>query len=263
MFGVGNPHAFTFGLVLYDASMSRIESHSGAAPRYGKELLYTLYVAKAPVTFDQLRCLLSLEENSESLEPNDLVIERAMKNSCAGLVIFDKEANIVRFGHKTTQDYLGNFHMNAIEAGHVVLLKKCLAYLRLPAMRLEFWSHNHQIRQRLLKHPLLEYAAVYWGDHAREVGTSLVEEEMMDFLQKRENLACAVRVLLFKTTLGMIEAHKWGGWGAEQKAKGKMRPINIVAYYGLDDILARMIQDSPESVELTTPPKGPILPLLW
>ena len=239
--------------------MARIESQSGAAPKYGKEILYTLYVAKAPITFDQLRCLLSLEENSKSLEPDDLVIERVVKNSCAGLVIFDKESNIVRFGHKTTQDYLRNFHMNAIENGHVVLVKKCLAYLRLPTMRLEFWSHNHQIRQRLLKHPLLEYAAVYWGDHAREVGTSLVEEEIMDFLQKRENLACAVRVLLFKTTLGMIEAHKWGGWGAEQKSKGKMRPINIVAYYGLDDILARMLQDSPELYLGSGDPFGNVL----
>ena len=116
-------------------------------------------------------------------------------------------------------------------------------------MRLEYWSENCQIRRHVEENPFLEYAAVYWGDHAREVGINNYEdlvEDIMDLMSKPENLARAIRVLLWKTTEDLIERHKWGEWGAEQKTKGKMRPINIVAYYGLDDILARLLQDKPD-----------------
>ena len=228
----------------YDASFSRIESN------YGREVLYILCIAKTPITFAQMRCILSLEKDSKSLDPGDYVVEKMVVGSSAGLVDLDQETKVVRFGHETTRTYLQDFHSAEIKKAQLDLLRKCLVYLRFPSMRLEYWSENRQIKRHVKENPFLEYAAVYWGDHAREVGINDYEdlvEDIMDLISKPENLARAIRVLLWKTTKGLIEKHQWGGWGAEQKTKGKMRPINIVAYCGLDDILARLLQDNPES----------------
>ncbi len=227
----------------YDASFSRIESP------YGQEVLYTLCIAKTPITFAQMRCILSLEEDSESLNPGDYVVEKMVVGSSAGLVDLDQETEVVRLGHETTRTYLHDFHSAEIEKAHLVLLKKCLVYLRFPSMRLEYWSHDDQILQHVKKNPFLEYAALYWGDHAREVGINNYKdlvEDIMDLISKLENLARVIRVLLWKTIGWMIGRHGWGEWTPEQKTKDKMRPINIVAYCGLDDILARLLQDKPE-----------------
>ena len=241
----------------YDASFRRIKSS------YGKEVLYILCIAKTPITFAQMRCILSLEVDSESLNPCDYIVDKMVVGSSAGLVVHDQESEVVRFGHETTREYVNNFHSADIEKARLVLLRKCLAYLRFPSMRLEYWSENHQIQQHVNENPFLEYAAVFWGDHAREVGINddknLVVEDIMDLLSKPESLARAIRVFLWKTTSVLIEQHKWGGWGAEQKTKGKMRSINIVAYYGLDDILARLLQGKPEAYLHSSDPFGNVV----
>ena len=246
----------------YDASLLRIKNQEGEESIFGEEVLYTLCVAKTPITFDQLWCILSLRGNSVSLEDHDYIYDSFVVGTCAGLVIVDEKTKVVRFGHGTTRDYLHQFHCTEIGQARSVLLKKCLAYLRFPAIRLEYWSEDDQIQRLLLKHPFLEYAAVYWGDHAREVGIDDDEDlvtSIMDLLQKDENLACATRVLLYKTSSGLILEHKWGGWGAEQRTKGKMRGINLVAYCGLDNILARILQHSPDSYLRSGDPFGNVV----
>ncbi len=246
----------------YDTSFSRIRNQDGDAPLYGTEVLYTLCVAKAPLTCEQLRCVLSFEENAVPLDPSDFVLDIAVVGSCAGLAVLDEETKIVRLGHETTRDYLHESHSDGIAKARSALLKKCLAYLLDPAMSLEFWSENHQIQNLLLKYPFLEYAAVYWGDHARELDIDDDEHlvtAIMNLLQKDENLACATRVLLYKTSRDWISVHQWGGWGAEQRTKGKMRGINPVAYYGLGNILARILQESPDSYLRSGDPFGNVL----
>ena len=240
----------------YDASFSRIESTEG------KEVLYILCIAKTPITFEQMQCILSLEEDSESLDSEDYVVPNMVVGSSAGLVDLDQTTKVVRLGHETTRTYLYDFHSAEIEKTHQVLLKKCLVYLRLPRMRLEYWSENREISRHVKENPFLEYAAVYWGDHAREVGVNNhndLVENVMDLISKPENLARAIRVLLWKTTRHLIERHAWGGWGAEQKTKGKMRSINILAYYGLDNILGRLLQDKPELYLRSNDPFGNVL----
>ena len=240
----------------YDASFSRIES------TYGKEVLYILCIAKTPITFEQMRCILSLEEDSESLDPRDYVVPKIVVGSSAGLVDLDQETEVVRLGHETTRTYLYDFHFAEIEKTHQVLLKKCLVYLRLPCMSLKYWSEDGEVLRHVKKNPFLEYAAIYWGDHAREVGVDNhndLVENVIDFISKPENLARAIRVFLWKTTKHLIDRHKWGAWGAEQETKGKMRSINILAYYGLDNILARFLQDKPESYLRSSDPFGNVV----
>ncbi|KAL9616483.1 MAG: hypothetical protein Q9160_008651 [Pyrenula sp. 1 TL-2023] len=246
----------------YDNSMSRIREQKGDASRYGTEVLYTLCLAKTPIMFDQLQCLLSLEEHSESLERDDYVLDTYVIGSCAGLVILDDETKVVRFGHETTQAYLHKHHSAALLQARSLLVKKCLVYLRFAALRLEFWSKNQKVRNLINKHPFLDYAAVYWGDHARDIGNEISEDlsaDIMDLLKKPENLACATRVLLFMTSSGWISRHQWGAWGAEQKTKDKMRSINLAAFYGLDNVLARILDQSPEAYLGSSDPFGNVI----
>lgn len=253
----------------YDLSFSRIESQSGKAPKYGKEVLFTLCVAKTSITFEQLLAVLSLELDSSSLTQDDYIFDSLVTGSCVGLVSLDQETRIVRFGHVTTREYLFKFHSDQIVHARWLLLKKSLIYLRLPNVQLEYWSENSHIQELLRVHPFLEYAAVYWGDHvrdlsdhARESGTEEDEDvvsDIMDLLSKDESLACATRVLLYKTSRDWISRHQWGGWGAEQKTKGKMRGINLIAYCGLDSILDRILQDSPEGYLRSSDPFGNVV----
>ncbi|KAL9108808.1 MAG: hypothetical protein Q9227_006465 [Pyrenula ochraceoflavens] len=253
----------------YDLSFSRIENQSGKAPKYGKEVLFTLCVAKASITFKQLLALLSLELDSTSLTQDDYIFENLVTGSSVGLVSLDQETRIVRFGHVTTREYLFKFHADQIVHARWLLLKKSLIYLRLPDVQLEYWSENSRIEELLRVHPFLGYAAVYWGDHVRDLsdharvsGTEEDEDvvsDIMDLLSKDESLACATRVLLYQTSRDWISRHQWGGWGAEQKTKGKMRGINLIAYCGLDSILARILHKSPEAHLGSSDPFGNVV----
>ncbi|ERF71221.1 hypothetical protein EPUS_08139 [Endocarpon pusillum Z07020] len=232
----------------YDNSLLRIERQATVDADIGKEVLFTLCIAKSPLTVKQLQSVISLDLEDVSLGPEDEITERALIGSCAGVVVVDEISQIVRFGHQTTRDYLYESHATQIAQAQLVLLKKCLTYLRSPNVRIERWSKDDHIQRLLKVYPFLEYAAVHSGDHAREVGTEHQEEllsDIMDLLQQDENLACAVRVLLYKTSSDWIGRHKWGAWGAEQPTKGKMRGINLVGYCGLDHALTHILRASP------------------
>lgn len=145
----------------YDNSLLRIERQAKVDADIGKEVLFTLCIAKSPLTVKQLRSVISLDMEDVSLDPEDEITERALIGSCAGLVVVDEISQIVRFGHQTTRDYLYESRATQIAQAQVVLLKKCLKYLRFPNVRIERWSEDDHIQRLLKVYPFLEYAAVH------------------------------------------------------------------------------------------------------
>lgn len=254
----------------YDLSMARIMEASSS--KVGLELLYTLCIAKAALTLTQVECLINIRPPNLSLDSDDWIDSQEILSSCTGLVMIDPESKIVRFAHETTQTYLLDIYATKIEEAKPLFVMKCLTYLQFPHNSLEFWSEDHVIDRLIHQYPFLEYAAIHWGDHAREVmrgqgntsgiGSAThgkINSEILKLFRNDGNLACAVRTFLFKTSLQFVHLYKFGGWGAEKRTKGKLKGINQAACFGLDHIIAQLIEEDPQVCIRSGDPFGNVL----
>ena len=102
---------------------------------------------------------LSLEPDPTGIDADDLIDVDLLISSCMGLVILSEDRT-VRLVHYTTQDYLET-KISRSDA-NTSIAKYSLTYLGFPD--LEFID----IYYPLMEDRLVDYAAIYWGQHVRE-----------------------------------------------------------------------------------------------
>ncbi|KAJ7117123.1 hypothetical protein C8R44DRAFT_571521, partial [Mycena epipterygia] len=85
--------------------------------------------AKRPLSVGELQEALAIEPDATSLDPDNLLDISIILSVCAGLVIVDKTASIVRLTHYTTQDYLDNIQSQQFPDAQMEITSRCLIYL--------------------------------------------------------------------------------------------------------------------------------------
>jgi hypothetical protein len=76
------------------------------------------------------------------------------------------------------------------------------------------------------RNSLLDYAATYWGHHVRGEGQVTTKEMVLQFLQKKPNVMCAIQVL--------THAHYWQ-WGASPG--DGFSEMHVLSFFGLDKVI--------------------------
>ena len=120
--------------------------------------------------------------------------------SCHGLVTIDEESRIVRLIHRTAQEFFDRNRAQYIPDMHSQIAQTCIDYLMLDVFaqgHCDFISsrpsdmgmaegdisESRLLSTRLRQNPLLNYAASYWGIHARGEPEHKIEEHILRFLQ--------------------------------------------------------------------------------
>ena len=119
----------------------------------------------------------------------------------------DKESQIVRLVHHTTQEFFESNVGTFFPEAHVRLTRTCLTYLCFDEFArgpCDFGLFDSPIKvkgpiaasriftTRLLRNPFMEYAARHWADHARDKATQrTLEAEILAFLSTPKVLASA------------------------------------------------------------------------
>ena len=71
----------------------------------GRNILSWIICAKRPLTTYELQYALAVKAGDSKLDKDNLREIEDMVSVCAGLVTIDKDSNIVRLVHYTTQEY--------------------------------------------------------------------------------------------------------------------------------------------------------------
>jgi hypothetical protein len=133
----------------------------------GLKLLRWVLFAMYPLTLEQLRFALAIEEGMTDLNLKQLPFS-AFITETLGLLVVDRHSNTVRFAHSTIKDYLADHTRRYFTGGHSLLARACLTFLNFRA----FSSESDRVRFHSGGDlsPFFEYASFQWGHHAREAG---------------------------------------------------------------------------------------------
>ena len=89
----------------YAQAMERIVGQEGGLRELVKKVLSWVTCAKRPLTTLELQHALAVEIGTSELDEENLPEIEDMVSLCAGLVTVDRESNVIRLVHYTTQQY--------------------------------------------------------------------------------------------------------------------------------------------------------------
>ena len=113
----------------YDEAMQRIESQNDDDRQLAERVLYWISYALRPLTVEELQHALAVEPGESKLDEDNIPDEELLTSLCAGLVIVDKESNIIRLVHYTTQEYFNSIRASRFPGAQTSIASTCLTYL--------------------------------------------------------------------------------------------------------------------------------------
>ncbi|KAK5005855.1 hypothetical protein LTR28_007196 [Elasticomyces elasticus] len=186
----------------YKEAMERIVSQPQGERDLAKRVLAWISLAKRPLKAVELQHAIAIEPGEPALDTENLTDIEEILSVCAGLVTEDKQSNVIRLVHYTTQEYLERTHSTLIPNAMSTLTLACITYLSFDS---SICWEGHDISTRdttIEQNPFLKYAAKYWGDHicnAQEVNKDQydqgLEDAAMQFLQCEELVRSCTTIL--------------------------------------------------------------------
>ncbi|KAK0451245.1 uncharacterized protein EV420DRAFT_1646320 [Desarmillaria tabescens] len=193
-----------------------------------KALAYRVFgwiaFAARPLNVSELQHALAIELGTKQLDLGNIIDEDILINLCAGFVVIDGNRDI-RFVHYTTQEYFILHRDELFRNIHEKITRTCLTYMSFDTFdslkgfnQWDFW--------KLEKNAFFEYSSRNWAYHARACGQNTVEQEILDFLRTRAEVA--------RWYLSLDD---------KLYAKAKMPPTAawFSAYYGLVHVMKILI----------------------
>ncbi|KAL8792139.1 MAG: hypothetical protein Q9195_005235 [Heterodermia aff. obscurata] len=218
----------------YHRVLHRIDNQHVDDRKMANCVLSWLCHAKRPLTIQELQHVLSL--NGDHLEPDlyGVTEQDILLSTCAGLVAVDPGSRIVRMVHYTTQEFFKKIRRNRFPDADQDIIKSCLRYLSSSALD-GYCRNSEDLEIRLSTHPFLPYAAVFWGHHLRGPCEDTMSDQVLEFLAKKNKIACASQILL-------LLVRRWGTHpkASVQKASG----LSLASYFGLNHIVNLLLDKS-------------------
>ncbi|KAH8725930.1 ankyrin repeat-containing domain protein [Phaeosphaeriaceae sp. PMI808] len=178
----------------YDDAIKRITSQLPGDTALAKRILAWITNAQRPLTTTEICHALAVEPKSEDLDPDNVPDVDELVSVCAGLVVVDKESQVVRFVHYTAHEYFERSQEDWSHGAHADIASTCLAYLSFDIFRSKP-PEKLDIPAWLEQNPFLGYAAQYWGKHILPVQDKL-RELAYSFLSDDALVSHATRVKL-------------------------------------------------------------------
>lgn len=239
----------------YDEATKRIDGQLDGHRLLARRAISWITYAQRPLTTTELCHALAIELGAKTLHTDDVYdIEDAI-SVCAGLVTVDKESDIVRLVHYTTQKYfehiLPEWNPDALEEIAVA----CLTYLSFDMFRAgscrhmaakpsplgklkweELWKHSRAlelksalidygaVKRRLAQNPFFDYSAHHWSEHIRPV----------------EN-ATSCSALAFLRNQALIDSATQAAWRNSPILPKAISGLHVTARYGLLYLLRRLL----------------------
>ncbi|KAH7237429.1 hypothetical protein B0J15DRAFT_538684 [Fusarium solani] len=210
----------------YKAAMERIGSQANTEA-FAKKVLACITCARRSFTTSELQHALAVEVGETEFDENLPEVDDVVA-VCAGLVVVDKENNIIRLVHYTTQQYFERTQGDWFPTAEADITTACVTYLSYKTFESGPCETKSRMDERLWSHQLYGYAANNWGHHARiSLSTS---KELIEFLCSNGQAEAAAEAL-------MVMAESWNYMEAPQRMTG----LHLAAYFGMAEAMAALL----------------------
>ncbi|KAK6527593.1 hypothetical protein TWF694_004577 [Orbilia ellipsospora] len=209
----------------YSAAMARIEGQLEAKD-LAKRVLLWIACAKRRLTTTELQHALAVEVGEKELDEENIINIQDLVSICAGLVIVDKESNIIRLIHYTTQEYFEHTQKHWFPHAETEITKVCVTYLSFQ----DFGTHvcsSTEFEKRLGSHILYDYATQNWGYHAYAASTE-ANLLILSFLENKANISGCGYAMASRSI---------SSYGPKNMTAG-----HLTAYFGLEEITASLLK---------------------
>jgi ankyrin repeat protein len=174
----------------YGDAMHRIGCQLPDEGGLAKQALMWITLVKRPLTTTELQHALAVEIGLSKLDEDNVSQIEDIVSVCAGLVTVDKERNLVRLVHYTTQEYFERNRDRWFPEAEAIITDTCVTYLSFDAFGSGICATDEEFKERMDTYALYRYATKEWGDHARAVTT--LSQATKDFLAPSKSLDAAV-----------------------------------------------------------------------
>jgi hypothetical protein len=202
----------------YLQAMEQIQVQSPKHQELAMQALSWITCAKRRLTSSELQHAIAVELKESQLDTENIVDIGLTVSVCAGLVIVDKESDIIRLVHYTTQEYFERNLTTWFPNAHTDITEKCVTYLSFPVFETGFSPLEHHLAERFESNIFYVYAAQNWGWHA---GKSSIEGErlILDLLESTAKVSACSQAMIYDGYGSLFETEMTG--------------LHLAAYFGL------------------------------
>ena len=230
--------------------MNRIEGQLSDQEILAKEVLSWITCAKRPLTTTELQHALAIKVGQAEFDEGSKTDIEDIVSVCAGLVTVDEEGGIIRLVHYTTQEYFERTQKKWFSTVEFDISSICVTYLSFTVFGSGFCHTDSSFEERLRLNPLYDYAARYWGDHARQA--SSLNERIIDFLKCESKVEAA--------TQGMLARKRFPSHSDySQHFPRRMTGLHLAAYFGITNLIEILLR----SVDVESKDTSGRTPLSW
>jgi hypothetical protein len=219
----------------YTEAMERIEGQVAGFQGLAKQVLSWITCAKRPLTTLELRHALAVENGELELDKENFLEVEDMVSVCAGLVTIDKESDIIRLVHYTTQEYFERTWEFWFPNAQRDIAMTCITYLSFDTFGPGFCPTDDDLEARLQSNPLYDYAAQNWGHHARTAPAE-VEPLILDLLENETKVSgCSQALMASKRYSSEL--------GYRREVPRQMTGVHLAAYFGLKETIMALLKN--------------------
>lgn len=258
---------------MYDDIWVRINAQDDHLRSLARNVIRWIWCAGRQLTVQELQHALATRKGDKRLDEDGIEGEDTCLSCCHGLVALDHAGQIIRLVHYSAQEYLEQKASEYFPNAHISSAETCLTYL----MFVEFqrdprgeadwpkgdeamdtnglwlfrysdidweaenqsYEEAYQYTQSMLKrNPFLEYAAAFWGCHARGQPEELLKNEILDFVQTAAALANSI-----KATYNFEDEEEglYNRLFPNRRLLGRQMPLFVTIYFGMKTTTQRLL----------------------
>jgi Ankyrin repeats (3 copies) len=227
---------------IYNDAIERIDNQNRNDRETAHRVLSWIVHAKRLLTCQELQHALAVRTGSRKFQEQYIYhhLEEIVA-LCAGLVVINQESNTVQLMHDTTRMYFEDrtHRLDWIRTAELERAQNCLTYLSLSCFESGYATNRKMFKERLTRYRFLNYAACFWGEHARTVQEVVdLRRAAGEFLQNAELISCAAQAKY------AVHEIPFNGYSQEFP---KQVALHFVAQFGLHEFLSDLLVKNQEN----------------
>lgn len=185
----------------YDRAMEDLRGQPKNYVELAFKVLCWLVKSRRTLTVDEILVAVSVEPNRYELDELDLPDTAILLDVCAGLVVIDKDTNIIRLAHYTVQEYLIRNSLLQHTEFHLAMV--CTTYLSFDVFKTGPSTTYEAFEDRTQSHPLFTYAVSHLLPHLKACNENQTTDMILKFL------SCPGSISVYLEGCDIKEGYSW------------------------------------------------------
>ncbi|KAI1852914.1 hypothetical protein JX265_012942 [Neoarthrinium moseri] len=211
--------------VAYKNALERICGQGRDREELALQVLMWISCAKRPLTTTELRHALAVEVGEPEFSEDNIPDLEDTVSACCGLVVVDRETDIIRLVHYTTQAFFDREGTRWFPNASRELGKTCVTYLSYNYFNTGACSTNEDLGHRLAQFPLYDYSSKHWGTHIHDYAD---DDFFLQFMRKKTHLQAAAQAM---------KSNEWSMSRNPKDAPRSTTELHLAAYFGLRNMI--------------------------